>query len=366
MISTTQKYFKRVIDERLLFWLGIACVSAISMFVALSIVNLQQKEAFAQSSGSITGYAWSDTIGWISMNGSGYSLSVSGTGVVTGYAWSDNIGWVSANSSDLSGCPSSPCSASIDSSGGLQGWLRALSNGGGWDGFISLSGSNYGPVRQSSGAFSGYAWGDMVVGWLDFSYASTDYVADPTAEVKVRKVGEIDWQDSLTILPTDEIEVGWNQAGSANTVSCESTPPTNNFSTGSAVSGIDSDVDEPIGNTSNNYGVVCYSSSGVQKYDSASVTTTGGVGARFIICPGESKMPDFVRRGNSEKVCFELGTNNPEMCSLKTGTINAQSPLTGITSHTQIISGEVDFMLECVGGDSDTLRVRSLGELQET
>lgn len=366
MTNAIQKYLKKVFDKNLLFWLSIACVSTVSMSIALSIVNFQQKEVSAQSSGSITGYAWSDTIGWISMNGSGYGLSVSGTGVVSGYAWSDNIGWISANSSNLSGCPSAPCTATIDDTGKLKGWLRALSNGGGWDGFISLSGSNYGPVRQSSGAFSGYAWGDMVVGWLNFSYASTDYVAEPTAEVKVRKVGEVDWQDSLTILPTDEIEVGWNQGGSANTVSCESTPPTNNFSTGGAVSGIDSDVDEPIGNTSHNYGVVCYSSSGTQKYDSANVTTTGGVGARFIICPGESKMPDFVRHEDSERVCFELGTNDPEMCSLKTGTINVQSPLTGITSHTQIISGEVDFLLECVGGDSNTLRVRSLGNFQET
>src|SRR5712691_11367984 len=66
---------------------------------------------------------------------------------ISGYAWSDNVGWVSANASDLSGCPESPCSARLQE-GELRGWLKALSaNGsqnGGWDGFISLSGPGYG------------------------------------------------------------------------------------------------------------------------------------------------------------------------------------------------------------------------------
>src|SRR5690606_12033986 len=75
----------------------------------------RQQEALAQSSGgTLSGYAWSDNIGWISMNGSGYGISVSGSGTLSGYAWSDNIGWISANSADLSGCPSGSCSASID------------------------------------------------------------------------------------------------------------------------------------------------------------------------------------------------------------------------------------------------------------
>ena len=130
--------------------------------------------SFSQGSGSsITGYGWSDSIGWISFDGSNYGLAVASDGTVSGYAWSDNIGWISANSSDLSGCPSAPCSATL-SHGALSGWLKALSADSGWDGWISLSGSGYGPTL-SGGNFSGYAWGSTNVGWLDFSLARSSY-----------------------------------------------------------------------------------------------------------------------------------------------------------------------------------------------
>jgi hypothetical protein len=132
-------------------------------------------------SSEITGWLWSDTVGWISANCSNdsscatvsYKLEVASDGTVSGYAWSEHIGWISANASDLSGCPSSPCSATL-TGGNLTGWFKALAGGtsqsGGWDGFISLSGSGYG-VTVSGNAFSGYAWGSTVVGWVDFSQA---------------------------------------------------------------------------------------------------------------------------------------------------------------------------------------------------
>jgi len=45
----------------------------------------------------------------------------------------------------------------------------------GWDGWISLSGTGYGVTYTSStGAFGGYAWGDVNVGWVDFSGVSTE------------------------------------------------------------------------------------------------------------------------------------------------------------------------------------------------
>ena len=121
----------------------------------------------------ITGYAWSETIGWISLSGTTYGLLIGSGGLLNGYAWSENIGWVSANTSDLAGCPSAPCSATV-SHGTLTGWLRAISADSSWDGWISLNGSNYG-VTLSGGSFSGYAWGSDVPGWIDFSNARTVY-----------------------------------------------------------------------------------------------------------------------------------------------------------------------------------------------
>lgn len=339
------------------------------LFIALAITLLSENtDVYAQSSNSsISGYAWSSNIGWISFSGSGYGLTVSPTGEITGYAWSPNIGWVSANSTNLAGCASAPCTATIDSSGALQGWLRAISGStaqsGGWDGFIRLSGSNYGPVRQSDGTFSGYAWGSDVVGWLNFQYASTDYAAEPVADLKVRKVGETTWQDSLSIQPTDEIELSWNQSSTANTSSCQAVPPAYNFSTAGATSGIDSSVDEPVGNTSNVYRLICYSSSGAQKLDTVTVSTVGGVGARF--CPGSKT--DFVRRDTDVTLCWELGTNNPSMCSIKAGGNDVLNPLgsvNGNTTHNMV--GEVTFTLQCIGGDGDTMTTKVLPEVQET
>lgn len=330
---------------------------------AMSLGLLYKDTAEAQSSsGSISGYSWSETIGWISWDGSNYGIDVASDGTLSGYGWSENIGWVSANSSDLSGCPSSPCSASIDGDGNLSGWMKAIAGGSdGWDGFISLSGSNYGPEADGSGNFSGYAWGSDVVGWLDFSYATTDFVGGPTAELKVRKVGDTTWSDSLTIEPTEEIEVGWNQDGAGNSTSCEAVPPTYNFSTGSATDGIDSDVDEPIGGTNHTFGLVCYGSGSSQTYDSVEVETNGGVGAQFT-CPA-----DYIRRGEDVTLCWEVGTNDPAACSINAGAVSVLSPVgTNTGSVTYPMYGEITFTLECTGGDSDTMTVKVLPEIQET
>lgn len=339
------------------------------MVLAAYTVSTDLPGASAQSSDyDLNGYAWSDTIGWISWRGTGYGISIDADGVMSGQGWSDNVGWVSADASDLSGCPSAPCQAYIDEDGVTRGWMRALSGGasqsGGWDGFISLSGTEYGPTRQSDGSFSGYAWGDAVIGWLSFAYTSTDFMAEPAAVLKVRKIGEEDWQDGLTIEPTEEIEIGWNLDSTANAESCEAVPPTKGFSTGGEVTGTDSDIEEPIGNTSNIYGLLCYGEGGSQKADTVTVTTNGGEGAQF--CPGTEV--GFVHRDTDVTLCWELGTNDPSMCSITAGGAAAVlSPLpdsNGTVTHRML--GEVTFTLECVGGDGDTMTVKVLPDVQET
>ncbi len=87
----------------------------------------------------LTGYAWSDTIGWISLNcantascaTSSYKVTLDNTSNnLTGYAWSDNIGWIEfggANSN--SGCPIGICQAR-KSGGSLLGWARTLNGDG--------------------------------------------------------------------------------------------------------------------------------------------------------------------------------------------------------------------------------------------
>jgi hypothetical protein len=93
-------------------------------------------DVLSQSATAVTGWAWSDTIGWISLNcsdlgtcaTSNYGLSKAANGTLSGYAWSDNVGWVSANAADLVGCPSAPCTAVVSGTS-YMGWLKAVSGG---------------------------------------------------------------------------------------------------------------------------------------------------------------------------------------------------------------------------------------------
>ena len=151
---------------------------------------------------AITGWAWSDTVGWISLSGTGYGLSIASNGTVSGYAWSDNIGWISANSSDVAGCPSGTCTPKI-SAGALTGWLKALSaDGNGWDGWISLSGSGYGPTL-ANGAFTGYSWGSDVVGWVDWSLARSTYAqCTPSTVYTCSPVSGYDTNGNSTVVKT--------------------------------------------------------------------------------------------------------------------------------------------------------------------
>jgi hypothetical protein len=189
------------------------------------------------------GYAWSETIGWISLQGTNYKLSADETtGVMSGYAWSPNIGWVSAQSSDLVGCPVAPCEARLDSSDRLNGWLRALSGGtaesGGWSGWIRLrgtatDGSPYGPQAATGGLFSGYAWGSTVVGWLDFAYAvltpPQPLTASGICSSPLGTLGTVDW----TLPPgytTARVEVRNTTTGTL-LFSVDSTASSRNFAT---------------------------------------------------------------------------------------------------------------------------------------
>lgn len=146
--------------------------------------------------GSDDGAGNSTGLGWISMNnttpGAGgsrsYGVDVPVSGSLSGYAWSENVGWVSFNFTDLTGCPDGNCSAQRVGDT-LTGWARIMSikdeigngNTGGWQGWIKLNGtaSDGTPfgVKVISGettvTLSGYAWSDEL-GAISFSGASLD------------------------------------------------------------------------------------------------------------------------------------------------------------------------------------------------
>jgi len=147
------------------------------------------------------GWAWSDNVGHISFNcnndyngnntmgpaymselenrcsTSCYGVNVStSTEIVSGYAWSDNIGWISFNQSDLVGCPSGICNAKVDIlTGKVSGWGKAINSTNQNYGWISLNGSDYQVnIGLSTGEFHNYAYGggpvsEAVVGWTSFN-----------------------------------------------------------------------------------------------------------------------------------------------------------------------------------------------------
>lgn len=140
--------------------------------------------AHAGANDNVSGYGWSSTIGWISLNCTdpgtcgtvdyGVKVDVSQTstqGNMDGYAWSPYIGWVSFRASDTGNCPQSPCQPHIDlATGAVSGWAKALagSPSSGWDGWIRLGGSGL-AMNPATGALTGFAWGSAVVGWVNFN-----------------------------------------------------------------------------------------------------------------------------------------------------------------------------------------------------
>lgn len=159
-------------------------VGVIALFVSLSYIPvpffLKPTKVFAASGGNVSGFAWSETVGWVSFNSSSdgsvvtYGVNIDQTtGDFSGNAWSEHIGWISFDQAQLAGCPSGTCKAQLNlSTGAVTGWARVLSATGGWDGWISLSGVS---MNTTNGAFSGYGWGGGdsgpaagVVGWLNF------------------------------------------------------------------------------------------------------------------------------------------------------------------------------------------------------
>jgi len=186
---------------------------SLALFLSFFILGAGIK-AKAGVSDNVTGWLWGGSedanlaapgipndgnetgAGWISMNGSNYGVNIpSGEGNLSGYAWSENLGWIGFNPSDVSDCGGDPARRVGNE---LRGYARIMGikqemvngNAGGWMGCISLRGTNYGvSIDPSSGKLSGYGWngennndpavGANVangIGWIDFSRASIQTV----------------------------------------------------------------------------------------------------------------------------------------------------------------------------------------------
>lgn len=172
------------------------------------------------------GWAWSETIGWISFhrkdcdadqNGfsdgvpagcpeagtliTDYGVQVdAATGMFSGYAWSENVGWVKFDAAGpypeapgYSACLDLPGAGQVCDGVGnytISGWARACAgaakktsckgfdqdmHNGGWDGWIKLrgvttGGNPYG-IKWNPGTkeVEEWAWGSDVIGWVSFN-----------------------------------------------------------------------------------------------------------------------------------------------------------------------------------------------------
>jgi hypothetical protein len=211
------------------------------------------------------------------------------TGFLSGYAWSENIGWISFEPDSVLGCDSLPggtsnftargnCKAYIDFvTKKVYGWARACSvfssgcsgalksNLGGWDGWIRFNGALYSSELNDTpptSEFFGWAWGDKkVIGWLSLNKSNTgspiDYkvktnlklntppVADFTVEYPLgtvispctpaspcsvylsdalRFINHSYDPDGNTQLTSSQWSFNWNSTGWVADVSCSAAP----------------------------------------------------------------------------------------------------------------------------------------------
>lgn len=214
-----------------LFFIITAFLIIISTEIAARPSNAEAQAATATASSSYTtrlsDYAWSDNIGWISFKDGAKPVIVSGNGDLNGYAWSENIGWIRFGG--LSGFPNTSSGANAKVAGGrITGWARVVSgvaqqgvdNRGGFDGWISLSGSNYG-VTVNGSNLGGYAWGSDVVGWVDMSGVTMSKLLNPCTG------------PYGTVIPDGQNFTFFSKPDSANECASETRTCVNGFLTGS-------------------------------------------------------------------------------------------------------------------------------------
>jgi hypothetical protein len=228
-------------------------IATFIILISAGLVLFNKSEPIKAGTGhNVSGWAWSENIGWISFNninnpGGGttnYGVNVNiinnSYDNISGYAWSENIGWIKFDPAGPypSNHPGNPNhSAKVEKIGNattVTGWARACAgtiNGDcnsatrndGWDGWISLSGSNYKVElkEDADGCYlDGYAWGSDVVGWIQFNGTTKD---GNTYRVKVPcltivgtpRIKSIDDPDDYCTNPFG-YTITWNPVSEAN------------------------------------------------------------------------------------------------------------------------------------------------------
>jgi hypothetical protein len=97
-------------------------------------------------------YAWSENVGFIDFGSSVGNVHVTDSGL-TGYAYGENVGWISLNCSNTSSCGTVHYAVANDGNGNLSGY--AWGENIGWIDFSHVT-------IGSDGIFAGYAYGENI------------------------------------------------------------------------------------------------------------------------------------------------------------------------------------------------------------
>lgn len=145
-----------------------------SFFILLVSVFVVEPAA-AGTEHNLSGWAWADSVGWISFNctnvadectKSNYGVTMADDGALSGYAWSPNIGWINFN--DLSADAGKPAAYSAPRVQGtsVTGFVKILSLGNG--GWLSFKDATYNTTTRQ---FSGWMWNGnddgTGIGWVE-------------------------------------------------------------------------------------------------------------------------------------------------------------------------------------------------------
>ncbi|HTK04319.1 MAG TPA: hypothetical protein VL500_01950 [Candidatus Eisenbacteria bacterium] len=184
--------------------------------LALAAGFLFAPAAYAGSADNVTGWAWSGSIGWISMNCTNnascgtvnFGVTIDDKpgfgdrGDLKGYAWSETLGWICfgltcSGTTPEGGAPYAEYRANFNGkTDQFWGWAQVLSMGS--EGWISLncdhdagpddcaSSNSYVLLNNANGNFTAgaandhWGWGvntsGVGTGWIDFSIVNTSWV----------------------------------------------------------------------------------------------------------------------------------------------------------------------------------------------
>lgn len=150
-------------------------------YLALGLTGLiAPLEAASGAPQPVTGFAWSETSGWVDFAPDGGGVSVHGY-YLSGFAWSENLGWIKLGSDGggpYANTGATDWGVNRTAQGALTGY--AWSETSGWIRFDPRSSPVM--VASQTGIVDGYAWSERV-GWIHLRHADPAY--GPTIPVGV-------------------------------------------------------------------------------------------------------------------------------------------------------------------------------------